>query len=109
MNVKRSNHEFLLRQLKVGETSRKDGRMVLRHGRTCAQKCVERYCELANKTQSNKTKFQLPAWMVTTSSKKEVGSVGELSKVTIIEPCLNPEFSAAATEKSTKLGNSEYF
>ena len=35
-----SNHEFPLEQLKitrVGKTSRKDGRVVLRHGRTCSK------------------------------------------------------------------------
>ena len=37
-----------------------------------AKKCVERYCELANKTiQSNSTKYLLHASMTTTSMKKQ--------------------------------------
>ena len=36
-----------------------------------AQKCVERHCELANKKrQSNCTKFQPLAWMITTSRRR---------------------------------------
>ena len=36
-----------------------------------AKKCMERYCELANKSYNNSTKYQLHASMTTTSKKKK--------------------------------------
>ena len=43
-----------------------------------AKKCVERYCELANKRRCNCTQFQRLAWMIQTSRKKELETAGEL-------------------------------
>ena len=37
-----------------------------------AKKCVERYCELANKRLSNHTKFQVLAWMIVNSGKRNL-------------------------------------
>ena len=46
-----------------------------------AKKCVERYCELANKTTQQLHKVATP-WIDDHQFKEEeVGSVGELSKV----------------------------
>ena len=46
-----------------------------------AQKCVERYCELANKEDSNCTESQFLSWTTISSKKEELETVGELSKV----------------------------
>ena len=50
------------------------------------KKCVERYCELANKKSNNCTKSQHHAHF----NEEEMGSVGELSKVCsqIVQKCL---------------------
>ena len=56
-----------------------------------AKKCVERYCELANKTTQQLYKvYLLHASMTTTLKKKEIKSVGELSQVCsqIVLKCL---------------------
>ena len=51
------------------------------HGKVHAKKCVERYCEFANKaTQTGYTKSQHHAW-ITIILKKKKKSVGELSTV----------------------------
>ena len=54
-----------------------------------AKKCVERYCELANKTTQQLYKVSTPS-MTTTSKKKKMKSVGELSQVCsqIVLKCL---------------------
>ena len=53
-----------------------------------AKKCVEKYCELANK--NNSTKLQRNAWMTTKFKEEEMGSVGELSTICsqIVLKCL---------------------
>ena len=40
-----------------------------------AGKCVERYCELANKKWSSKTKFQVLAWMIINSNRKNLNQL----------------------------------
>ena len=40
-----------------------------------ARKCVERYCELANK-QSNYTKFRVLVWMIIISRRRHVNQLG---------------------------------
>ena len=46
-----------------------------------AQKCVERYCELANKTSQQLHKVATPCLDNHQFKEEEMGSVGELSKV----------------------------
>ena len=59
-----SNHVFLLEPPQAHTVARSydmEGH---------ARKCVERYCELANKKWSNFTKFHVFAWMIINSSRK---------------------------------------
>ena len=55
-----------------------------------AKKCVERYCELANKTTQQQYKVATPCIDDTHSKEKNLGSVGELSHVCsqIVLKCL---------------------
>ena len=46
-----------------------------------AKKCVDRYCELANKTTQQLYKVATPCMDDHQFSKEEIGSVGELSTV----------------------------
>ena len=52
-----------------------------------AKKCVERYCELANKTTQQLTKYLLHASMTTTSKKKSVGEMSHVCCQTVVK-CL---------------------
>ena len=79
-NVRITN--FLMQQLK----SYQGGRNLTQRRSHClttwkdAQKCVERYCELANKKQSNCTKFQLLSWMIINFKEEGVGSCWRIAK-----------------------------
>ena len=55
-----------------------------------AKKCVERYCELANKTTQQLHKVSTPCFDDHHCKEEELGSVGELSKVCsqIVLKCL---------------------
>ena len=78
------NHEFLLEQLKiagVGKASRKNCRVVIRHGRTCSKKCVQRYCELANRKKEQLYKVSSLCLDDHQFKEEELESVGELSDV----------------------------
>ena len=55
--------------------------VVLRHGRTCSKKCVERYCELANKNVKQLQKSVKSQPGDHQSKQEELESVGELSQV----------------------------
>ena len=46
-----------------------------------AKKCVERYCELANKTTQQENQVATPCLDDHQFKEEEMGSVGELSKV----------------------------
>ena len=72
------------------KTARENGRVVLRHGRTCPKKSVERYCELAKKKTEQLNKVSTPCLDDHTFKKEERESVGELSKACsqIVLKCL---------------------
>ena len=55
-----------------------------------AKKCVERYCELANKTTQQQHKVATPCVDDHQFKEEEVGSVGDLSKICsqIVLKCL---------------------
>ena len=55
-----------------------------------AKKCVERHCELANKTHQQLYKVTIPCFDDHQYKEEELGSVGELSKVCsqIVLQCL---------------------
>ena len=76
------NHQFLLKQLKitrVGKASRKDGCVVLRHGRTCSKMCWE--VLRAGKQKSGSTFQRFKSLLGWSASQEELESVGELSDV----------------------------
>ena len=64
--------------------------MVLRHGWSCKEVCVERYCELANKTTQQLYKVSTPCIDDHHFKEEEMKSVGELSQVRsqIVLKCL---------------------
>ena len=61
-------------------TSRKDGRVVLRHGRTCSKNAL-RYFELANKKPEPLYQISSPCLDDHHFKKEELESVGDFSKV----------------------------
>ena len=65
------NTTFLLEELKnfeSGKTWRKDGCVVLRCGRGCSKM----RCEMCGLTHSNYTQFEVLAWMITISRKRNL-------------------------------------
>ena len=69
------NHVFLLEQLKNYQggkclTQRQSLGPYDMEGH--ARKCVERYCELADKVVEQFTKFQVLAWMIMNSNRKNL-------------------------------------
>ena len=54
---------------RLGKASRENSSVVLRHGRTCSKKCVERYSDLENKKTEQLSKFQVLAWMIKSNRK----------------------------------------
>ena len=77
---------------RVRKASRKNGRMVLRYGRTCSKMRVERYCELANEKTEQLYQVSIPCLDEHNFKKDELETVGELSQVCspIVLICLYP-------------------
>ena len=102
MQTKRENHWTMQQDVwvpsfcwsnrkttRMGQTSRKHFSVVLRHGRTCS-KCVERYCELANKKTEQLFKVSNPCLDDHQIKKEELEHRGEMSEVCshIVLKCL---------------------
>ena len=101
-NTKRcSNHEFLLEQLRNcqgGKTSRKNCRVVLRHGRTRKENVWSDIASWLTKQLSSSTKSQLHALM-TINSKKKNWKGWRIVK-SMLSNC--PEMSVLGTHWQTK-------
>ena len=65
----------------IAETSRTNSRVVLPHGRPRSKKCVERYCELANKKVAQLHKVSHLCLDDHQFKQEELESVGELVEV----------------------------
>ena len=77
-----SNHECLLNQMKitrVGKTSRQDGRVVLRHRRTCSKMRWEVLWTGEQKDSAVK-QSQVLAWMTTISRKRNLNQLEKCRK-----------------------------
>ena len=55
--------------------------MVQRHGRSCQEVCVERYCDLANETAEQLYEVSIPCIVDYQSKEDELKSVAKLSRV----------------------------
>ena len=78
------NNEFLLEQLKisrVGKTSRKDGCVVFRHGRTCSKKRGKILRIGEEQDRATVQSFKNPAWMIITSRKRNLNQLEKCQKV----------------------------
>ena len=90
----------------VAGTSRTSACVVQRHGRTCS-KCVERYCDLANKKVEQLWKVSHPCLDGHQFKQEELESVGKLSEVCsqIVFKCLSLARIRRVCEQACKISH----